>query len=276
MGKSRHTDCSSADEARAILVDFKAKSDDAYFRGEARYYPSTVPALYRLGVAEAMAFYSAAIPNLVGHMWQPRLSRFLTNACGILTLNDEPFGAADLVNGAYDMEPHNVDWGFYGLMQHYGIPTNWLDLTREADVAMYFASMPNDENTATIFYGSIEDFYESGVVIDVAGFASQLRQILPIDKSRPECQSALALRLRGENDFRSHAKCLRFPKDVSSRPGDSGYFPADALKVWVMGQVVDYWLDFRTRVNSMGMLDDADVQEHDDRIRTAIRQLNLW
>lgn len=268
--------CVSAEEARATLAHFKSKNNDAYFRGEARLYPSTMPALLRLGVPEAVALLFATIPNLVGHMWQQRLSRFLTNSCGILTFKDEPFGAADLVDRGSDTEPHNVDWGFYGLIQHYGIPTNWLDMSRDPDVAIYFASTPNGEEFGAVFYGSIGDFRGSGVVIDVADFARQLRQIVPIETSRPERQSALALRLCGEKDFRSHAKCVRFRKDVYSRRFDDDYFPPDALKAWVLGQVVDYWLDFRTRAHLVESLADPEVQEHDDRIRTVIRHLNLW
>ena len=268
--------CSSEEEAKEVLTKFKENRSDAIFRGEDRKYSTTVPVVERLDEPEMISFLVAVTPNLVGHMWQNRLKSLITSTCGILTVKDEPFGAADLVDGVYDMEPRNIDWGFYGLMQHYGIPTNWLDLTRNPDTALYFASIENDETHGVIFYGTIDDFYNKARIIDVARFASSLRKIFPIEESRPERQDALALRLEGNTDFRSHMHCVQFPKSNNIRRDKKRYFPPDALKVWIMGQVVDYWLDFRTRVKSMGEHDDNELTKHDNRIRTVIQHLKLW
>lgn len=271
----------TSDEALEFLESYKAKvGNKAVFRGEAALYPSTLPSIYRLDEVTKKAL-TQVIPNLALHIFDVKLRSQLEDYYGFTLYKGEPFGANDLINPDSDMDGRHTFRGLVGLMQHYGIPTEWVDFTSSPSVSLAFAVRSNKSTIGYVYYGQCRDLSNEGIMIDLSKFAKDLRSILPLPESRPERQHALAFRPYEFQCVRQKLERLEFIKDPYNPYGYSDLFPRDALRTWFMGQVVDYYMDFierKRRFNAevTGIDPDEDESGLTSSLEHLITEWNLW
>jgi hypothetical protein len=271
----------SSDEALEFLQNYKAKvGHKAIFRGEAALYPETLPSIYRHDEVTKKAL-TQVIPNLALHIFDTKLRFHLEDFYGLTLYKGEPFGANDLISPSSDMDGRHTFRGLVGLMQHYGIPTEWVDFTSSPSVSIAFAARSNKSTTGYVYYGQFMDLSNEGIIIDLCRFAKDLRSILPLPESRPERQHALAFRPYEVQCVRQKLERLEFIKDSSNLYCYSDLFPGDALRTWFMGQVVDYYMDYierkrRLNVEFQGIDPDEDESGLTSSLEHLITEWNLW
>lgn len=212
------------------------------------------------------------------HIFQNKILKFAKTEYEYVFLNNKPFGANNILNPEDLSVKHSI-WGLEGLLQHYGFPTVWLDVTFDLKTAMYFACTKNESDFGYLYYQ--EDYNSNwGVLTDLDLFAKDLRQIIPIPESRPEKQNALALRVWDwKNDVRPAFKCVKFRKEDCEFGNDDFYFPKDTLETWFKGQLIDYYFDFLERSNRFLKEQGTDPKEHDwyiQGIEKLITKFDLW
>ncbi|MBK9507467.1 MAG: FRG domain-containing protein [Bacteroidetes bacterium] len=262
----------SYDKTISFLSDKINKS--TVFRGEASYYPTFAPSLYR-GDEQFINSFRTVATNLAMHIIEkyfiPNTKYDFKNPW----FNGMPFAAQDILDRG-ELDYKNLAWGIEGLYQHYGFPTTWLDLTPDLNTALYFASLPSASKIGYLYYTDQLIPYD-GVLIDVGKFASDMRKIITIKPSRPEIQKAFALRPYTRSNLKEKFEVIKFEKPTKITGPDLNYFPKDGLRIWLMGQLIDYYFDLLQRVEDFY---DMNNEERDDSaiiaVEYAITKLELW
>lgn len=268
------------EEAIGFLRKFEVKNKGkAIFRGEPQQYPNSFPSVFRLPSKYQMSM-NMVLPNLASHIYDAKIKKHLTNSCGFTLYKGAQFGANDLIDPVDGLEPRHTSWALTALLQHYGLPTPWLDYTRDPSVSMLFASQNPDFKIGYIYYGTYANLFGTGVLIDLSKFVKELRAIFPLPESRPERQSGLAFRPRFNRCGRAGLKVLQFQKDPSQTKRIEQLFPNDAMRAWAMGQVVDYYIDYLERKGRFYADMNIDEKHNDDSLKKALEQviteLDLW
>lgn len=274
LERGKITKVDTFERARRLLQDYAKQQKNACFRGEAQPYPSTAPSVCRLNQEIGDAFSIYLNPNLALHIFDEKIRHLVENRMGFTTLNGVPFGCPNLADDSYECEPRHVMRGLDGLLQHYGFPTNWIDIARDFEPALIFANQHNESSLCRVFFGDFTHFEGHGKVIDIAKFAAQLRQIIPIDASRPEQQSGLAVRLYDNSSFRDFMYCVEFPKSPIV-PDATELYPLDGLGTWLKGLAIDYRFDVRKRIQINRESSDEIYRMHLDKIEICMSHLNL-
>lgn len=270
----------SFSEALDFLEEFKKiKGKRAVFRGESAHYSKTLPSIYRQDKATKDALRAVNL-NLASHIYDYKLCEHLQDYYGLTLYKGKEFGANNLINPDSDLDARHTFYGLVGLMQHYGIPTQWLDFTRSPAVALTFASTNNSSEIGYVYYGDYWDF-ELGIMIDLSQFAKDLRSILPLPESRPERQQALAYRPPYEPQcVRKDLNKIEFLKENYNHQDYEYLFPKDALRIWFMGQIVDYYMDYIARKRRFNIEAGVHPDTDDSGLKSSIEHLmtnwDLW
>lgn len=181
----------------------------SYYRGESSYHEDCRPSLFRKGMTEADIFVE-------------RVKR-----CE-LELMMQQYPITDLFANSIQAQAPDKTWipipfriGYDGMAQHYGIKTEFMDLTLEPWTAAFFAATKYDDATDT--YTPIEDTdtYRDGAFylrnemplpnpsfsrIDVVGMQPLLR---------PGRQSAYVFRMNQGENFNTMAQKDHFRHDAA-------------------------------------------------------------
>lgn len=126
------------------------------FRGESGQYPKTTTSLYRVNADVTLPL--KALEHVV--MTRVRLHRDLSEKYGLASVIAE------------------------GLLQHYGLPTDFLDLTASLDVAVCFATDLHVGQIGGICVAPTQRLQELGTLVNLRGVASA---------ARPRRQEAFAM-----------------------------------------------------------------------------------
>ena len=195
------------EDGKHILMPL-SPANHSYYRGESSYHEDCCPSLFRKGMLDADIFVE-------------RIKR-----CE-LELMMQQYPITNLfANSIYAQAPDKT-WipipfriGYDGLAQHYGIRTEFMDLTLDPWTAAFFAATTYDTETDT--YSAIEDTenYQYGAIylrneiplpnlrhsrIDVVGMQ-------PL--SRPGRQSAFVFRMNQGENFNTMAQKNLFRHDA--------------------------------------------------------------
>lgn len=166
-----------------------------YFRGEAIDWGTTHSTLDRLQASK-----------MIPHAQWPAFDERLENVCVVLdaVLNSRPFhadpqsalkykGPASLLNAASQLSPECL---IYATLQHYELPSPFIDLTESLEFALFFASYPPKEkekgsepDTAVIFVADSQN-------PNIRRRLAQMPQIPKYAKSRYMRQKAQGLCLK--------------------------------------------------------------------------------
>lgn len=195
------------DDGTHILLPL-SPAQHSYYRGESIYHEDCRPSLYRRGMTDADIFVE-------------RLKR-----CE-MELMMQQYSITDLFANSIHAQAPDKTWiplpfriGYGGMAQHYGIKTEFIDLTLDPWTAAFFAATKYDDTTDT--YSVIEDTekYQCGAFylyneiplpypnhsrIDVVG-------LQPL--ARPGRQSAFVYRMEQGENFNSIARYDLFRHDV--------------------------------------------------------------
>ena len=136
------------------------------FRGESGQYPKTTSSLYRLNADVTLPL--KALEHLL--LTRARLNRDLSEKYGLGALLAE------------------------GLLQHYGIPTDFLDLTTSLDVATCFATDLRVGQIGGICVAQTQRLSELSTLVDLRNVASA---------ARPRRQQAFAMSCEGHYNYKS-------------------------------------------------------------------------
>ncbi len=267
----------SFEDALTLLTEFQQSTGHrAIFRGESRFYARTLPSIERLEDQKKIPL-QMIIPNLVRHICDSKLQPFLENNWGFIEYQGQEFGANDLIDPVDSCEPRHTAWGVTALMQHYGIPTEWIDYTKEPKIAMLFASGESDSETGYVYYGDYWELEHRGVLIDLDNFIFDLKKIFPLPESRPEKQRALAFRPQMRLCGRAGMNQICFKKKEFTRDLDSKLFPKDPMRTWFMGQLVDYSIDYTQRSRAFYKEKDKPNPDEITNALTALMdEYSLW
>lgn len=154
------------------------------YRGQTVRYPTCAPSLLR------------GVPNNDERQIRARLmlERFRVAELEII-LRDHPFKAIS------DKRGFNVD--YHGLAQHYGIPTNLLDLTTSVEVSAFFAiaSWDKQSNSFRPMESGTGVMYRFDWTAFGAGYSKYFEPVGFGPGLRPARQHAWTFRLRPGADF---------------------------------------------------------------------------
>ena len=180
----------------------------SYYRGESSYHEDCYPTLYRKDMDDAEVFLE-------------RVKR-----CE-MELMMRQYPITDLfANSIYAQDPadewHQLHFrvGYDGMAQHYGIKTEFLDLTLEPLTAAFFAATTYDFNTDT--YSPITDTvkYQYGAFylyneIPILGQSSRRIDVVGMQPLlRPGRQSAYVFRMAKDENFNLFAQKTFFRHDA--------------------------------------------------------------
>ena len=178
-----------------------------FYRGENKYHEKCYPSLYRDGMTESAVFVE-------------RLKR-----CELeLMLKEYPITSL-FANSIYTKTPDGKDFffnfriGYDGLSQHYGIKTEFMDISLDPLVAAFFAASEYDSRTDT--YHPIVDtkrydygvFYVCTQLHFVGDHNSRLDVVGMQPLFRPGRQKAFVYRLEKGENFSDKARKIFFRHD---------------------------------------------------------------
>jgi len=241
-------------------------------RGESRYYDTCFPSFKR---TESFLEFAGVLVNLRTHIFDSKIRSWVQMDYEFVYYNGQPFGARNLLDQG-DLSVKHIMWGLEGLLQHYGFPTMWIDLTFDVETALYFACQENESEIGFLYYTENYNF-NWGELIDIASFAKDLRNIIRIPDTRPERQKGLALRAR--YDLKPRLKCLKVRKPTVIPNRDDYFFPRDALKMWLYGQLIDYYYDYLIRSQAFlerGYGNKDDHEQYQASLEKVISHYGLW
>lgn len=212
----------------------------SYYRGESAYHEECYPSLYRKGMTEADIFVERVKRcELELMMQQYPVTELFANSI-----------QAQAPDGNWQQIPFRI--GYDGMAQHYGIRTEFMDMTVDPLIAAFFAATTYDYATDT--YSPITDIatYPFGVFylyneislpvptyqrIDVVGMQPLLR---------PGRQSAFVFRMnRGENfDCMAQKTFFRHDAEINRQiyqmANQNGYlFPEEILNKKIRFEIVE-------------------------------------
>lgn len=278
------TDLLSIQQARDYLISLQLENKDNFiFRGENNDYLTITPCLYRQ-IDDLMKSISFMIPNICLHIIDNKLKQYITNNNEFTFLEEEPFGAKNLVDNS-DSTFLNISYGIEALLQHYGLPTRWIDFTANVDTALYFANQDESTGIGYVYYCKIDQFSASdALIVNLSDFTMQLRKVLQFPKTRPESQNAYALRTIFENIRYSYKlESIKFRKEKEYiGKTHKEMFPPDALRTWLMGQIIDYFWDYKKRLKmylEKENKSEAEVARYENLTKNfekVISHLGLW
>ena len=99
---------------------------DVYYRGQNEYFPKCIPSLYRINGEEKLLLARLQVAEFIELVLSHQIVPFF----------EKPFPVQ--IGDKEYMKHLNVD--AYSLAQHYGLPTNMLDITLDKYVAAFFAT----------------------------------------------------------------------------------------------------------------------------------------
>lgn len=186
--------------------------DFTYYRGESSFHGKCFPSLLREGMGDAEIFIE-------------RIKR-----CELeLMMKDYPI--TDIVErGIYAKTPDNSDYlfhfriGYDGLAQHYGIKTEYLDLTVDLWTAAFFAATTYDKTSDTYSpildtkdyqYGAFYVYMDlGGACQDLCGNAPRIDVVGLQPLARPGRQAGFVYRMEKEENFNKIARKRLFRHDA--------------------------------------------------------------
>lgn len=222
------------------------------FRGEHKLYPTVIPSLYRLPAHERTDA-GIFITNLVSHLLDDILWPSLDFEADGAYFRGNPLGDPEIITQVRsDVSYLDSAHQLQALFQHYGWPTNWLDVTYDVRVAMFFASFNFASNQLeTKGEGHIywwesskiyETFFSNVDIIDLRHLSALLAGALNAEATRPSRQNAAAIKMGlpiglGLNGFDERMASIRnvvkFQRHDVADVVDQleHYYPPDGLKV---------------------------------------------
>jgi hypothetical protein len=214
------------------------------FRGEPQGYPLRLPTAAR-GRADYYARQSNYVHYLARHIYEFELADKLRHSsCGPI-LDGRLLEFPDLIGRSGGEGYAQLVWHLSGFLQHYGLTTNWLDLTFEPRVALFFASWLEasksyaDSGLGYIYYTQIYRIPEScWPLVDLHSTSELFARLLGLTAERSRAQSACALRFSPHLDVVQEAAsefdCIAFRRDSSVRLVDSKtFFPRETVTTWL-------------------------------------------
>jgi hypothetical protein len=241
----------SAAEALAYLSslvpDNHNPRDYFIFRGEANLHETMLPSVHRVP-ADKLLSYTTLVHGLATHFWSDYLEASL-----ILQSDGAYYKGKPLVDPSEIEQVRSspsfldVEEQFQGLLQHYGWPTPWIDVTFDPKVAVFFASLDYaKQNLITTGFGYVFYWSKSEIrtkvdwfkpIVDLRPMANTLNDILRIEAIRPSRQVAGALKagmheMLHEKFLRQYRHCVVFEREDAAKivQGYHHYFPRDPLK----------------------------------------------
>lgn len=219
----------------------------SYYRGESVYHTDCYPSLYRKSMSEADVFVERIKRCEMEHMMQEYpITDLFANSIH-----------AKAPDGIWHQLRFHI--GYDGMAQHYGIKTEFMDMTLDPMIAAFFAATTYDSNTDSYSAITDTDKYPYGVFylynqvpfgdirksrIDVVGMQPLLR---------PERQLAYVFKLNPNENFNLFMQKTLFRHDaginkeiVERVNQDSCLFPKEIIgerirNEIVMGNVFSEW-----------------------------------
>lgn len=195
------------DDGTHILMPL-SPAQHSYYRGENSYHEDCRPSLYRKGMTDADIFVE-------------RIKR-----CE-MELMMRQYPITDLFASSIQAQAPDKTWipipfriGYDGMAQHYGIKTEFMDITLDPWTAAFFAATKYDD--ATDSYSPIEDtdtyqhgvFYLRNEVPQLSPSHSRIDIVGMQPLSRPGCQSAYVFRMYPGENFNTMAQKNLFRHDA--------------------------------------------------------------
>ncbi len=214
----------------------------SYYRGESSYHEDCRPSLYRKDMNEEKIFVERVKRCEMERMMleYPVTNLFANSVC------------AQAPDGNWVQIPFRV--GFDGMAQHYGIKTEFMDLTLNPYTAAFFAATTYDADTDT--YSPLTDIDQNsyGVFylyneIPLLGEAAKHQRIDVVGMqplSRPGRQSAYVCKMKQGENFNSIAQKTFFRHDatinqsiVEKVNNDNALFPDEMLNQKIRSRIVN-------------------------------------
>lgn len=243
----------SVSDALAFIVRQDAErnqrgANPLLLRGESSRHPSLLPSVYRVNDADRSHTISL-VSSLSLHLLSDYLGPHLDfRADGPYYkgkwVGRRDWGEATLADPSFLW----VLWQVESVLQHYGWPTPWLDVTFDPRVAVFFACLdyPNQrivtEGNGYIYAWHLStirgqaDLAFDAPVVDLKPICGVLAGVFRTASTRPEAQAAGSIRIPWtrptiEARLRELRTILTFPRhDALETVGDYGtYFPDDPL-----------------------------------------------
>lgn len=238
-------------EALEFLREISQLKDDKYsffFRGENRFFEQSVPSIFRkkttfTGSAHTFQAHLGYEPDYLYK--KSYLSSFALAFFEYFTDLAFCMGPADKLHHL-ESKLHITDYygywsegvsrhhesSFQSMLQHYGWPTYWLDITPDPEVAIFFAYHDFSSNhiltdgEGYIHYWDLREMLISNelnrgnnVVMDLSTLGEILSIVFKSPHNRPKNQKAFAIKLESDwdiqqlNKFKKTIIVKRSPKD---------------------------------------------------------------
>ena len=247
--------CQSANDClkllQAMAEGWKLREDDCLvFRGEWQAYPQIRTSLSRRNTDE-QAFLKVLVNNLSIHL----LDKYVSPV--VETRPDGPFYKGKWLGDLHIAERYLanpsflwVHWQIQALLQHYGWPTHWLDVTFDPRVALFFASL-NYKAGCLALEGrgylhvwslaalSAHGSYFDTPVVGLRPISGLLADVCGVVAVRPGAQHAAAMRIPSGQVaidlhlLESRIALIEFERSDAASVCDpvTTYFPPDPLSV---------------------------------------------
>lgn len=223
------------------------KTDTLFFRGETKLYPTMLPSLLRQP-KDKQIIIGVLIQNFAEYLLEEYLPTFVEIKAGGPFYKGKWVGRSDWAH-EFRAEPEFLDayWQLQGVLQHYGWPTPWLDITFDPKAAIFFGSFDfTDQKFISDGYGYLHIWSKKATrvghliydtpIVDLKPISDVLSDVLNIPSTRPRAQSAAAIRIahgnkHAEDVLQELKTTIAFKRHDASRETENleYYFPADPL-----------------------------------------------
>ena len=120
-----------------LLAEIADYPSSVFFRGENKLHPSLLPSFYRLP-EEDRRQQSGRYIAMTLSLLETVIYRHIMVSYGVPLYKDgEYFGGNDLISKYQGGSTREVVWQVQALLQHYGYPTDWLDITFSPRAAVF-------------------------------------------------------------------------------------------------------------------------------------------
>jgi hypothetical protein len=237
------------------------KDDVLIFRGESNRYPTMQPSFLRQPEG-AQAYHLSLISNFSQFILGTLLSPFLEFRSDGPYYKGKWFGNLEWVEKYGSGTPSYTDskWQLESLLQHYGWPTPWLDITFDPRVAVFFAALDfSNRGLFTTGEGYVHIWSSTAIreaylifdtpLIDLKPVSDILADALGKKSTRPQAQAAGSIRLGFGNNSEPRLRSLRSTISFTRHDaidvlhGFDHYFPQDALAA-TLNEFEGLYLDY--------------------------------
>lgn len=218
------------------------------FRGESDYYPFRLPSAARgdEDLLERNILYNRALSIFVyDEFISPKLRK---TSYGPIYDNSLLL-SIDKLGIAYGEGYAQLSWRIQSVFQHYGLSTQWIDLTSDPKVALFFAAWDAShqklllDGTGYVYFTTVSSLALSGSspLVDLSGTSDLFAAILGVTSERPRAQSALSFRSGWNMAQIAHSstyfECVSFRRTSElSLLNPAQFFPyeplADTIRKW--------------------------------------------